>query len=178
MCNDSRLRQAHLEAIQALLYSRLFPGSTFFYSNSGFRSLNMAQKGVLAITGTGGVAIAVARRLGSGRVIAIGSRSRENLQKTKETLESEGHDVKTFQADMRDQASIENFAKEAAALGPVEVVVHTSGISPSQADSVGTILETNLLGTMYVIDAFEQNIAPGGSLVVVSSMGAHMVGSV
>lgn len=55
------------------------------------------------------------------------------------------------------------------------MVVHTSGISQAQAGgSVDKILNVNLLGTAYVMDAFLPYVGPSCSLICVLSIAAHM----
>ncbi|KAK4499101.1 hypothetical protein PRZ48_009613 [Zasmidium cellare] len=133
------------------------------------------QQPVIVITGAGGCGLAAARRLSSGRKVILGSRSQKSLETAKSTLEWEGHQVETHQVDISDSDSVQNFAKQAAAAGPLEVIVHTSGISPAQVNGeVQKILDVNLLGTAYVIDAFLPYVGPGTSLICVSSIAAHM----
>ncbi len=60
-------------------------------------------------------------------------------------------------------------AQAAAALGRVEQVVHTAGLSPVQA-SPAAILAVDLVGTALVLEEFGQVIARGGAGVVISSM--------
>lgn len=130
---------------------------------------------VVVITGAGGCGLAAARRLASGRKVVFGSRSQESLEAAKETLESEGHQVETHQVDITDSNAVHDFAKKAAEAGRIEVIVHTSGISPVQGGgSLDKILNINLLGTAYVIDAFLPYVGAGTSLICVSSIAAHL----
>ncbi|KAF2171638.1 hypothetical protein M409DRAFT_17875 [Zasmidium cellare ATCC 36951] len=130
---------------------------------------------VVVIIGAGGCGLAAARRLASGRKLVIGSRSQKSLEATKSTLEHEGHRVETHQVDVTDSGSVHEFAKQAAAAGTLDVIVHTSGISPAQSgESADKILSVNILGTAYVIDAFLPYVGPGSSLICVSSIAAYM----
>lgn len=131
---------------------------------------------VIVITGAGGCGLAAARRLAGGRKIVFGSRSQKSLEAAKSTLESEGHQVETHQVDVSDASSVHDFAKKAAAAGPLEVIVHTSGISPSQSGgSVHEVLSINVRGTAHVIDAFLPYVGPGSSLICISSIAAHIL---
>ncbi|MFE7323424.1 hypothetical protein ACFU8W_00295 [Streptomyces sp. NPDC057565] len=62
--------------------------------------------------------------------------------------------------DVADHDAVESLADAAAALGPVTQVVHTAGVSPTQA-TVERILQVDLLGTAMVLDAFARVVAPG-----------------
>jgi NAD(P)-dependent dehydrogenase (short-subunit alcohol dehydrogenase family) len=70
--------------------------------------------------------------------------------------------------------SVADLAAFAADAGRVLHVVHTAGLSPSQA-SAEAILAVDLLGVALVLDEFEQVIAPGGSGVVIASMAAYII---
>lgn len=129
---------------------------------------------VIVIIGAGGVGLAAARRLASGRKIILGSRSQQCLEDAKSALGYEGHQIETHQVDIADSSSVNSFAKQAAAAGRLDVIVHTSGISPNQGGTVDGILNTNLLGTAHVVDAFLPYVGPGTSLIVVSSISAYM----
>lgn len=84
-----------------------------------------------------------------------------------------GYDVETQIVDACDEKSIREFAKKAAALGPVMYYIHTAGASPSQA-SPEHIIALDLIGTSYAIDAFGEVMARGGAGLVVSSQTGYM----
>ncbi|MCF1593490.1 SDR family oxidoreductase [Streptomyces muensis] len=128
---------------------------------------------VVVVTGAGGMGTAVARRLGSGRTLVLADASREQLDRVVDALRAEGYDARGVLTDVSDRASVEKLARTAADAGRLTAVVHTAGVSAATA-SVRTILDVDLLGTVYVIEAFEKVAVRGTSLVCVASMAGHM----
>lgn len=64
-------------------------------------------------------------------------------------------------------------AAAAATLGRVAAVVHTAGCSTGTAgNDISRILQTDLLGTAYVIEAFADVVGPGARVVCMASMAA------
>lgn len=131
-------------------------------------------KDVLVITGAGGMGLAIARRLGPGRRILLADYSADGLARAVDLLRGEGHDVVAQQVDVSDATAVETLAQAADGLGRVTHVVHTAGLSPTQA-STEAILHVDLLGTALVLDAFAEVVAGGGAGVVVASMAGHML---
>ncbi|UUU29046.1 SDR family oxidoreductase [Streptomyces sp. CA-210063] len=128
---------------------------------------------VVVVTGAGGMGVAIARRLGSGRTLFLADASRGQLDRAVDALRDEGHAVRGVLTDVSDRKSVDKLAEEAAGEGRVAAVVHTAGVS-AVLGSAKTILEVNLLGTAHVIDAFESVAAPGTAMVCVSSMAGHV----
>lgn len=116
---------------------------------------------------------AVARRLGSGRTVVLADYDEATLTAATESLGFEGHHVQAHRVDVTSADSVGALAAAAAALGPVAHVVHTAGLSPSQAPTEA-VLAVDLLGTALVLDAFGAVVAPGGAGVVIASMAGHM----
>ena len=128
-----------------------------------------APRNVLVVIGTGGMGLAVARRLGGGRRVLLADFSAASLDAAVTTLADEGHDVHGHIADVSDRASVGKLAADTAAVGRIDAVVHTAGVSPVTADA-RQIYRVDLLGTAHVIDAFYPVAVPGTSLVAVASM--------
>ncbi|UUU26476.1 SDR family oxidoreductase [Streptomyces sp. DSM 40750] len=128
---------------------------------------------VIVVTGAGGMGVAIARRLGSGRTVFLADASRGQLDRAVDALRDEGYAVRGVLTDVSDRKSVDQLAEEAAGEGRVAAVVHTAGVSAVQA-SAKTILEVDLLGTAHVIDVFESVAAPGTAMVCVSSMAGHV----
>ncbi|MFF3932091.1 SDR family oxidoreductase [Streptomyces hirsutus] len=128
---------------------------------------------VVVVTGAGGMGSAVARRLGSGRTLILADASRTRLDRTVDALRAEGYAVRGVPTDVRDRAAVERLARTAAGAGRITAVVHTAGVAAATA-SVSRILEVDLLGTVYVIEGFEQVAVGGTSLVCVASVAGHM----
>jgi NAD(P)-dependent dehydrogenase (short-subunit alcohol dehydrogenase family) len=124
----------------------------------------MSQR-LLAIIGSGGMGLAIARRLGSGRRIILGD---INPDAATATLLKEGYNVSSLHVDISSLDSV----KAMAQLGPFETIIHTAGVSPTMA-TAEKIYEVDLKGTAHVIDAFYPFIKEGGSLVCISSMAGH-----
>ncbi|MBB3051598.1 NAD(P)-dependent dehydrogenase (short-subunit alcohol dehydrogenase family) [Prauserella isguenensis] len=127
---------------------------------------------VLVVIGVGGMGIAVARRLGSGSRVLLADVDAAAAESATDRLLDEGYDATPVEVDVSSQASVGALAERAAALGDVRTVVHTAGLSPVQAP-VRAILDVDLLGVAYVLDAFGAVIAPGGSGIVIASMAGH-----
>jgi NAD(P)-dependent dehydrogenase (short-subunit alcohol dehydrogenase family) len=124
----------------------------------------MSQR-LLAIIGSGGMGLAIARRLGSERRIILGDL---NPEAATATLLGEGYNVSPLHVDVSSLASVQAMAK----LGPFETIIHTAGVSPTMA-TAEKIYEVDLRGTAHVIDAFVGQVKEGGSLVCISSMAGH-----
>ncbi|MFC4466611.1 SDR family oxidoreductase [Streptomyces xiangluensis] len=128
---------------------------------------------VLVVTGAGGMGSAVARRLGSGRTVLVADASLAQLDRLVDALCSEGYAAQGVVTDVSDRKSVEKLAETASGEGRLAAVVHTAGVSAATA-SAQKIFEVDMVGTVHVIDAFEEVAAPGTSLVCVSSMAGHM----
>jgi NAD(P)-dependent dehydrogenase (short-subunit alcohol dehydrogenase family) len=129
---------------------------------------------VLAIIGTGGMGLSIARRVGAGRTIVLADISQRGLEAAAEALSADGHQVLTQQVDVTSRASVASVADLAASSGRVTSVVHTAGLSPQQA-SAEAVLAVDLLGVALTIDEFCRVIEPGGAAVIIASMAAHMI---
>ncbi|WP_306209182.1 SDR family oxidoreductase [Actinoplanes sp. RD1] len=128
---------------------------------------------VVVVTGAGGMGLAVARRIGSGRTTILADASPETLDRAVEALQAEGYAVTGQITDVSDAASVTKLAEAAAAEGRLAAVVHTAGVSAATAP-VDTIMKVDLLGTALVIDAFEPVATRGMSLVCVASVAGHV----
>ena len=129
---------------------------------------------VLVIIGTGAMGMSVARRMGAGRVIVLADIDEHLLTDVAEGLITDGHRVLKKKVDVTSRESVADLAAFAADAGRVLHVVHTAGLSPSQA-SAEAILAVDLLGVALVLEEFEQVVVPGGSGVVIASMSAYII---
>ncbi|KAL6400033.1 short-chain dehydrogenase reductase sdr [Ilyonectria robusta] len=136
-------------------------------------AIQSTTRSVIVIIGGGGMGLATARRLGSGRQVFLADFSDTVLSAAQETLMAEGHTVETSRVDISDFGSVSALARAAAAAGPIKAIVHTAGLSPAMAPA-RRIYEVDLLGTANVIDAFLPHVQRGTSLVCVASMAAYM----
>jgi len=128
---------------------------------------------VVAIIGTGGMGLACARRLGSGRRLVVGDHDRDRLAEVVAVLGEEGHDALDQPVDVVDPFSVQAFAARAVAEGPLAAVVHTAGLSPTMA-SGDAVLRVDLVGTAHVLDAFVPHVTDGTVVVCIASMAGHM----
>lgn len=127
---------------------------------------------VVVVIGSGSIGLAIARRVGAGRTVLLADYSEKNATTAAEQLRGEGYEVKTHITDVSHREAVEALGGAAAALGPITQVIHTAGVSPTQA-TTERVLHVDLLGTAMVLDAFARVIAPGGAGIVIASMAGH-----
>jgi len=127
---------------------------------------------IVVVIGPGSIGRAIARRVGSGRVLLLAAHNEEATEAAAKPLRGDGFDVALQATDISDRAAVEALADQAASMGPVTHVIHAAGVSPTQA-SIERLLEVDLAGTAYILDAFARVIAPGGAGIVVASMAGH-----
>lgn len=132
------------------------------------------KSNVLVVIGVGGIGMAIARREGAGKIILLADINESNLERAAKDLVDTGYVVETQQTDVATKSSVEALAAKAAALGNVLQVVNTAGLSPNMA-SVEKLLQVDLVGAVYVLEAFGQVIAEGGAGIHISSMAGHMI---
>jgi NAD(P)-dependent dehydrogenase (short-subunit alcohol dehydrogenase family) len=128
---------------------------------------------VVVVTGVGGMGIAIARRLGGGRVLVLADFAEDALNHVSEQLRGEGHDVHPVRADVSDVQSVKALAATADSLGTFRAVVHTAGLSPVQA-SPERIVAVDVLGTAYVLEEFGKIAQNGSVAVCIASMAGTM----
>jgi NAD(P)-dependent dehydrogenase (short-subunit alcohol dehydrogenase family) len=124
------------------------------------------------VVGAGGMGMAIARRLGERCRLLLADRDQAHLQGMVATLGHEGHDASGIGCDVTDHAMVAALARRAAELGPLRVLAHVVGLSPSMAD-FRTIMTVNLLGAMHVAEAMLPLAAQGTAAIFVSSLAGH-----
>lgn len=132
------------------------------------------KSNVLVVIGVGGIGMAIAKREGPGKIVLLADINESNLVKAARDLIDTGYVVETQQTDVSSLVSVEALVSKATSLGNVLQVVNTAGLSPNMA-SVEKLLEVDLLGAVYVLEAFGKVIADGGSGIHISSMAGHMI---
>ena len=125
-------------------------------------------KEVMIVVGAGQILLAIARRMGYGKQILLGDKSKGNAKAIGKVLEEAGFDVTTTVMDLSDRASIQAMVKKATSMGPVKYLVNGAGVSPSQA-SIETILKVDLYGTAVLLEEVGKVIEEGGAGIVISS---------
>jgi len=131
------------------------------------------SQNVTVIVGAGGMGETIARRIGAGAKLVVADFNKELLARLQTELSGDGFDVTTQKVDVSSRESVAALADAAAALGPVTTVIHTAGLSPTQAPTAA-ILAVDLLGVAISLEEFARVIAPGGAGVVIASMAGTM----
>lgn len=131
------------------------------------------KKEVIALIGAGSMGTAIVRRIAAGRKIFLGDISEKNLERVAQDFLYSGYDVETMIVNAMEKDSIEAFAKKAAELGDVMYFIDTAGASPNQTKPEH-ILNLDMIGTGYALDAFVKVMAKGGAGLIISSQAGHM----
>ncbi|MBR3717790.1 MAG: SDR family oxidoreductase [Bacteroidaceae bacterium] len=132
-----------------------------------------SKKEVVALLGAGSMGTAIVRRIAAGKKILLGDISEKALERVGEDFRRSGYDVETIVVNALQKESVEAFAKKAAELGPVMYFIYTAGASPNQANPEH-IVDLDMLGTGYAVDAFGKIMAEGGAGLIISSQTAYM----
>jgi uncharacterized oxidoreductase len=136
--------------------------------------VDLSNRTVLIVGGTSGIGRELARRFAAaGSTVAVGGRDPQALS----DLAGEGFG--TFAVDVTDGASVAAARDAVLARFPeVDTVVTMSGVmlledlrDPAHFEATATTIDTNLLGTIRVIDAFTPHLISrgGGTFVTVTS---------
>ena len=131
------------------------------------------QKQVVALLGAGSMGTAIVRRFGAGKRMLLGDISEQALERVGDDFRRCGYDVETIQVNAMQKESVEAFARRAAELGPVMYFIDTAGASPNQAKPEH-IVDLDMVGTGYAVDAFGEVMAEGGAGLIISSQAAYM----
>ena len=134
------------------------------------------MKNVNVLIGSGSIGVAIARRVSTGKHILLADLKKENAEAAATTLSDAGFDVSTTTADISSREQVEALAKKAASLGNIMGLIHSAGVSPSQAP-VAAILKVDLYGTAVILEQFGNIIGRGGSGVVIASQSGHRLGA-
>ena len=126
------------------------------------------MKDVMIVTGAGQISMAIARRIGFGMKIVLGSRKLSSAEAVAKIMNDAGYDVVPMAADLSSRDSIKALIAEAQKYGPITKLVNGAGVSPSQAP-IEAILKVDLYGTAVLLEEVGKVIAEGGSGVTISS---------
>lgn len=130
------------------------------------------MKNVVVVIGPGQIGQAIARRVGIGKHVLLADVRRDNAEVAAEVMSDAGYEVSTATVDVSSREAVQALATKAQGLGEVTGLVHSAGVSPSQA-SPSTILKIDLYGTALVLEEFGGIVAAGGSGVVIASQSGH-----
>lgn len=130
------------------------------------------MKDIIVVIGSGSIAQAIARRVGVGKHIMLADINAANAQQAENTLSRAGFEVSTTIVDVSSRQSIQQLVKTACVSGKIKGIIHTAGLSPSQAKAQD-IIRVDLYGSAVLFEEFGKVIAPGGSCVVIGSQSSH-----
>ena len=130
------------------------------------------MKDVTVVIGAGGIGLAIARRISSGRHVLLADHRQEAAEAAAQLLENAGFETTAMRADVSDRKSIQAVVRKAQELGAIKALVQAAGVSPSQAP-IEAILKVDLYGTAMLLEEFGKVIAEGGSGVVISSQSGY-----
>jgi len=128
---------------------------------------------VVVVTGVGGMGVACAHRLGAGRHLVLADFDETKLGAVAESLVADGFTVTPHRVDVSDRASVDGLAAAVRAIGTLRTLVHTAGLSPTQA-TAERVLEVDMLGTDHVLAAFFDLVTEGTVAVCIASMAGSM----
>ncbi|PWK16976.1 NAD(P)-dependent dehydrogenase (short-subunit alcohol dehydrogenase family) [Arcicella aurantiaca] len=130
------------------------------------------KKKVIVIIGSGGMGVAIARRIGTGHKLVLADYDKTKLDLVEKELLDAGYDVHTQQLDVVKYESVERLAETAASLGEIRTVINTAGVS-SSSNNTKLILEVNLIGNANFIEAFQKYVTEESVGIIISSMAGH-----
>src|SRR4051794_35634525 len=128
---------------------------------------------VVVITGGGGMGVACARRLGAGSHLVLADFDGTKLGAVVDELTGDGFTVTGVRVDVSDRSSVDALVDAVRDLGPLRTLVHTAGLSPTQATGA-RVLEVDMLGTDHVLNAFLDVVTQGTVAVCIASMAGSM----
>jgi NAD(P)-dependent dehydrogenase (short-subunit alcohol dehydrogenase family) len=141
---------------------------------------SLADTAALVTGGESAIGLACARRLAAdGATVTICGRSEQRIK-----LSAEAHGLRYVIADVTDEEEIAGALADAAASGPLRIVIASAGgstsIGPlSQINTAGwrATLDLNATGTMLTLKYAAQEMARvgGGSFVAISSIAATTI---
>ncbi len=90
-----------------------------------------------------------------------------------EEFTGDGFTVTGRGVDVSDRSSVDALVEAVRSLGPLRTLVHTAGLSPTQATGA-RVLEVDMLGTDHVLNAFLDVVDAGTVAVCIASMAGSM----
>lgn len=125
------------------------------------------------VIGVGHMGLAIARRLGERHRLLLTDIDAALLDTVATTLRDEGHSVEVHRCDVTSASSVSELAAWASTHGPMHVLAHVVGLTPSMADW-RRIMEVNLVGPALTSKAFLPLAGDRTAAVFISSLAAHM----
>ena len=130
-------------------------------------------RSIAVITGgSSGMGLACAFRFGRHHPLVLADVNGEKLEQAAAELRAVGCSVTPVAADVTKPDSIENLVQATKSLGPMKVLLHAAGLSPTMA-SGKRIMEVNLVGTALIERAFLPLATHGSVAVLIASTAGH-----
>jgi len=130
------------------------------------------MKDVIVVIGSGAIGLAIARRVGPGKLVLLADLEESNAATAAQQLAGAGIEAGSSCVDVTSRSSVQALAASANKLGNVTGLIHTAGVSPSSA-SPDLILKVDLYGAALVLEVFGDCIVSGGAGVLVSAQAGH-----
>ena len=139
---------------------------------------------VAIVTGaSSGLGVAFAKALAeAGADVVLAARRAERLKDTAQLVEDAGRRALIVQADVALPEDCRRVAEEAAAFGPVSILVNNAGVGTAVPASRETpeqfrgVIDVNLNGAYWMAQAAAAAMANGGSIINISSVLGLMSG--
>jgi NAD(P)-dependent dehydrogenase (short-subunit alcohol dehydrogenase family) len=122
--------------------------------------------------GAGGMGLATAKVVGRDQAVVLCDVRQDRLDAAAAALKD--LDVTAINCDVTDRDAVATLFDAAAAIGPINSVIHTAGVSPSMGDA-DYVMRTNAVGTLNVNEVFYSVAGEGAAIVNVASMAAHLL---
>ena len=126
------------------------------------------MKDVMLVVGAGQISMAISRRMGHGKKIILGDKSKQNCATIAKVMNDAGFDAEPFEMDLSSRKSILAMIAKGQEYGEIKYLVNGAGVSPSQAP-IEAILKVDLYGTAVLLEEVGKVIARGGVGVTISS---------
>ena len=139
---------------------------------------------VTIVTGaSNGIGLATARRFArAGARVVLAARSAERLQQLAHELEEQGQVALAVPVDMTSRAEVERMVDRAVEhFGRIDILINNAGqaaagtVAQVDVDHFRRIIELNIFGPIYAIQAVVPKMRPDGGLILnISSMTSKM----
>ena len=130
---------------------------------------------IALVTGaSGGIGRACCRQLGVTHRLVLADVNEAGLDSFAAQLTEEGYDVAAARAgDLSERTFVDELVASCRAMGQLRLLVHSAGLSPSQADWQA-IIRVNVLATHIIVEAFEDSLTEGACAVLIASLAGHL----
>src|SRR6185436_15241681 len=101
------------------------------------------MKDVVVVIGPGQIGQTIARRVGVGKHVLLADLREDNAVAAAEVLSNAGYDASIATVDVSSRETVHALVQKATSRGEVTGLIHSAGVSPSQA-LPATILKVDL----------------------------------